>query len=345
MKAVFVKTGGVAVRDVPAPSPLEEEIIVGMKVCGLCGSDLEKITNSYGMVSSRLGHEPVGEITKVGEKVQDFRISERVFIHHHVPCYSCHYCLHGSQTMCDSYQENNLEPCGLSEEFLVSPVHIRKGGVLRLPKEVTDEEAALIEPLACCIRALNKCKIKTINDVVILGAGPVGMMNGLLARDAGAKTTILVDPNDFRLEFGKRLGFDVVHPIQDSEKIRSFKHVLNGRGADLAIVATGDQRAFSQALKMVRKGGTVLLFGVPSKSKLIEIDLSSIYSNEISIIPSYAATEIETNQALKILAEKRLGLGSLITHRFDLRDSDTAFRCAYNAKDVMKVVITNKKKK
>lgn len=346
MKAVFVASPeGVIVKDVPVPHPKDDEIVVRMKVCGLCGSDLEKTTISYGMGSTRLGHEPVGEIAKVGNNVTGFKEMERVFTHHHVPCYSCYYCSHNAGTMCDSYQLNNLEPCGLSEEFLVSSMHIQRGGVLKLPTSVTDEEASLIEPLACCIRALNKCDLKGIDDIVIMGAGPVGIMNALLARDAGVKRVILIDPNEFRLNFGKRMGFEVLHPINDEEKTRSIKDVLSGRGADLVVVATGNQKAFTQSLKMLRKGGSIVLFGVPARSSFVNIDLSFLYANEISILSSYAATELETNQALKLLADRRLNFGSLITHQFNLENSQSAFRCAHDALNAMKVVIVNEKKK
>lgn len=346
MKAVFVASPeGVIVKDVSAPYPKDDEIVVRMKVCGLCGSDLEKTTVSYGMGSTRLGHEPVGEIAKVGNNVTGFKEMERVFTHHHVPCYSCYYCSHNAETMCDSYQLNNLEPCGLSEEFLVSSMHIQRGGVLKLPTSVTDEEASLIEPLACCIRALSKCDLKGIDDIVIMGAGPVGIMNALLARDAGVKRVILIDPNEFRLDFGKRMGFEVLHPINDEEKTRSIKDVLSGRGADLVVVATGNQNAFIQSLKMLRKGGSIVLFGVPARSSFVNIDLSFLYANEISILSSYAATEVETNRALKLLADRRLNFGSLITHQFNLENSESAFRCAHDAVDAMKVVIVNEKKK
>lgn len=346
MKAVFVASPeGVIVKDVSAPYPKDDEIVVRMKVCGLCGSDLEKTTVSYGMGSTRLGHEPVGEIVKVGNNVTGFKEMERVFTHHHVPCYSCYYCSHNAETMCDSYQLNNLEPCGLSEEFLVSSMHIQRGGVLKLPTSVTDEEASLIEPLACCIRALNKCDLKGIDDIVIMGAGPVGIMNALLARDAGVKRVILIDPNEFRLDFGKRMGFEVLHPINDEEKTRSIKDVFSGRGADLVVVATGNQNAFIQSLKMLRKGGSIVLFGVPARSSFVNIDLSFLYANEISILSSYAATEVETNRALKLLADRRLNFGSLITHQFNLENSESAFRCAHDAVDAMKVVIVNEKKK
>jgi L-iditol 2-dehydrogenase len=346
MKAVFVASpNGVVVRDVPAPYPKEDEIVVRMNVCGLCGSDLEKTKISYAMGSTKLGHEPVGEIVKVGNKVTGFKEMDRVFTHHHVPCYSCYYCRHNCETMCDSYQMNNLEPCGLSEEFLVSSVHLQRGGVLKLPSYITDEVASLIEPLACCIRALSKCDLDGMQDIVILGAGPVGMMNAMLARNAGADRVVLIDPNEFRLNFGKRMGFDVLHPVNDEEKIRSLKGILSGRGADLVVVATGNQSAFTQSLKIVRKGGHIILFGVPAKSSTVTVDLAYVYANEISILSSYAATERETNHALRLLCDTRLNFGRLITHQFDLENSELAFRCAHDALDAMKVVIFNQKRK
>lgn len=346
MKAVFVgPNGGVIVKGVPAPFPKEDEIVVRMNVCGICGSDLEKTRVSYGMGSTKLGHEPVGVIVKVGSRITRFKEMERVFVHHHVPCYSCYYCSHNVETMCDSYQLNNLEPCGLSEEFLVSSAHIERGGVLRIPMSVTDEEASLIEPLACCIRAITKCDTKHMEDVVVLGAGPVGLMNALLARDAGVSRVVLVDPNEFRLDFGRKMGFEVVHPIRDGEKAMSLRDSLSHRGADLVIVATGNQEAFTQSLRMVRKGGSIILFGVPAKSSLVNVDLSHLYANEISVLSSYAATERETNRALSLLSSKRLNFGSLITHRFDLENSPSAFKCAHDALDAIKVVILNQKKK
>jgi L-iditol 2-dehydrogenase len=346
MKAVFVgPNGGVIVKGVPAPCPKEDEIVVRMNVCGLCGSDLEKTRVSYGMGSTKLGHEPVGEIVKVGSRITHFKEMERVFVHHHVPCYSCYYCSHNTETMCDSYQLNNLEPCGLSEEFLVSSTHIQRGGVLKLPKSVTDEEASLIEPLACCIRAISKCDPRHMEDIVVLGAGPVGLMNAILARDMGVSRVVLIDPNKFRLDFGRRLGFEVLHPTRDNEKTMNLREILSQRGADLVIIATGNQEAFAKSLSIVRKGGSIILFGVPAKSSFVSVDLSYLYANEISILSSYAATERETNQALGLMASKRLNFGSLITHRFDLEDSASAFECAHAALDAMKIVILNQKKK
>ena len=138
------------------PKVNEDEMLVRMQSCGICGSDLEKVYGNYGMRSLRVGHEPAGVVIKVGKNLKKFQEGDRVFVHHHVSCYSCRYCLQGNYTMCNNYQSSNIDPCGLSEEFIVPKWNIEHGGVLKLPESISYDEAALIEPFACCIRGLNK---------------------------------------------------------------------------------------------------------------------------------------------------------------------------------------------
>src|SRR5918993_5458913 len=140
-------------RDCQIESTSDSDILVKMKACGICGSDLEKVYGDYGMSSARLGHEPSGEITSIGDLVSGYSIGDRVFVHHHVPCYSCHFCRHADFTMCKMFNSSNIGPCGLSEEILVPEWNVSRGGVIKLPVNMTFEKAALIEPLACCIRA------------------------------------------------------------------------------------------------------------------------------------------------------------------------------------------------
>src|SRR6478736_6415268 len=128
MKAAFVGSqSSVVIKDIPVPALRPGAILVQMRACGLCGSDLEKIYGQYGMHSGRLGHEPAGEIIDIGKSVNGFSLGDRVFIHHHIGCYSCYYCLHGDYTMCDMYQKTNIEPCGLSEKILVPEWNVSHG--------------------------------------------------------------------------------------------------------------------------------------------------------------------------------------------------------------------------
>ncbi|MFQ5941074.1 MAG: zinc-dependent dehydrogenase [Nitrososphaerales archaeon] len=340
MKAVFVKEENqVGVKDVPLPNVRDGDVLVKMRACGLCGSDLEKVYGQYGMVSHRLGHEPAGEIVTVGKDVKNFRVGDRVFVHHHVPCYSCHYCKHGDHTMCPYYQKSNLDPCGLAEVFLVPEWNVSRGGIIKLPESVSFEEAAMIEPLACCIRAINKAGITDIDDVAVTGVGPAGIMLVLLAKVFGANRVFALDINKFRLDFAKNMGADLVVDLGKEDPSR-IKDATDGRGVDVAIVAAGDTRALLQTLELARSGGKVILFGVPPRGSNIQLDVNRIFSNEIKLIPSLAASEKETNSALELIMTKRVDMKSIITHRFSLERAKDAIRCAYEAKDAMKVVVT-----
>ncbi|MGH9981908.1 MAG: alcohol dehydrogenase catalytic domain-containing protein [Nitrososphaeraceae archaeon] len=319
----------------------EGDILVKMKVCGICGSDLEKIYGDYGMTSARLGHEPSGEVLAIGNKVKEIKIGDRVFVHHHVSCNSCHYCRHGNNTMCEYYQKSNIDPCGLADKFLVPAWNVERGGVLKLPDSMTYEQASLIEPLACCLRALNKVPFQKGDDVVIYGSGPAGIMLLTLAKLAGAGNIFIIDINHFRLEFSSKFIPEALFLnalTENSSKI--IKDNTKSRGVDISIVATSSLTALSNAIEVTRKGGYIILFGVPSRASQFPLEASKLYSNELSIIPSYAASETETNQALNLLAERKINLDFLITHKYTLEQSPNAFYCAHKAKDCMKVIIT-----
>ena len=320
------------------PKVNEDEMLVRMQSCGICGSDLEKVYGNYGMRSLRVGHEPAGVVIKVGKNLKKFQVGDRVFVHHHVSCYSCRYCLQGNYTMCNNYQTSNIEPCGLSEEFIVPKWNIAHGGVLKLPESISYDEAALIEPFACCIRGLNKISIKHGDNVAILGAGPTGVMHTLLARLWGANNIVVSDVNEFRLKFVEKYGVTAVNL-----NLEKLDDVINNNteslGVDVTILATGSMKAFESSLRITRRGGKILLFGVPSVGSNCDLDLNSLYSNEQIIIPSYGASEIETNQALSLMSDKSIDLLPLVTHRFQLRESDNAFKCAHEAVDAMKVLV------
>ncbi|HEX5891805.1 MAG TPA: zinc-dependent dehydrogenase [Nitrososphaeraceae archaeon] len=320
----------------------EGDILVKMKACGICGSDLEKIYGQYGMTSARLGHEPAGEVLAIGNKVKGIKIGDRVFVHHHVSCNSCHYCRHGNNTMCESYQKSNINPCGLSDKFIVPAWNVERGGVLRLPDTMTYEQASLIEPLACCLRALNKIPFQKGDDFVIFGAGPAGIMLITLAKLAGAGKVFLVDINQFRLDFSRKFISDTYCLNANTENYsKIIKDDTKSRGVDIAIVATSSLTALSNAFEITRKGGYILLFGVPTKDSQFPLPASKLYSNELNIIPSYAASELETNQALNLLADTKINLDFLITHKYTLDQSPAAFSCAHKAQDCMKVIITH----
>jgi L-iditol 2-dehydrogenase len=342
MKAAFVKDSSrVVVEDVEKPILGTGDVLVKMHACGICGSDLEKVFGKYSQPSTRLGHEPSGTIEMIGENVTDFKKGDRVFVHHHVPCYSCHFCLHGNETMCKKYSETNLSPCGLAEEFIVPQWNVNHGGILKIPDSMSFEEAAMIEPLACCIRAWDKFLFQKGDSTAIFGVGATGMMHVMLSIVHEFDKIFCIDVNEFRLEFAKK--FNITDAIKSSVpgiKQKILDHTDN-RGVDVAIVATGSLQALSSAIDLVRKGGTVVMFGVPSKDAMINLNMSIIYSKEITMISSYAASDSDTKAALELIQSSKIDVKKLITHRYNIKDSSKAFDHAHHGVDSMKIIITN----
>ena len=340
MKAAVVKDDStIKITHIENPELGPNDILVQMSACGICGSDVEKVFGKYGQPSMKLGHEPAGIILKVGSQVENFTVGDRVFTHHHVACYSktCHECSHGNETMCEKYYQSNLNPCGLADEYIVPEWNVKHGGVLKIPDEMSFEEAAMIEPLACCLRAWKKFNYQKNDTAVILGVGPTGIMHALLARSVGFSKIFCSDINDFRLDFAKKLGFEAVHSNESSEKI--LQSVIDG--VDVAIVATGNLNAFNSAINLVRKGGTIVMFGVPSKDASIDINMSNVYSKEITITTTYAASDTDTKNALELIASGTIDVKSLITHKYTLEDSQKAFEHAKTGDNAMKIIIEN----
>ena len=343
MKAAVVKSNSnIEIKNIENQSVGPGDILVKMRACGNCGSDVEKVFGKYGQPSMRLGHEPAGIITQVGQEVSNFVVGDRVFTHHHVACYSddCHECSHSNETMCKKYYESNLEPCGLADEYLVPEWNIKHGGVIKIPDDMSFEEAAMIEPLACCIRAWNKVTYKNNDSAAILGIGPTGIMHAMLAKLYGFGKIFCLDLNEFRLDFAKKFEVITINSgnINPLEQIKSE---TTNQGVDVAIVATSSLNALKDAISLVRKGGTIVMFGVPSKGANIELDMSEVYSKGLTIINSYAASDLDTKDAVDKISNKQINVSQLITHKYNLEECQQAFAHAKSGDNAMKIIISN----
>jgi L-iditol 2-dehydrogenase len=345
MKTAVVDNKSVKIVNREVPKVNQNDVLVKMKTCGICGSDLEKVFGKYGMNSTRIGHEPAGEVIEIGENVKDFKIKDRVFIHHHVPCYSCHYCYNEDFTMCEKYQTSNIEPSGLAEYILVPEWNVLRGGLVKLPDNINFNQAALIEPIACCIRSLNKLDMKKADRIAIFGAGPTGLIHMILAKLYGASQIILVDINEFRLRFAKNIDPTITTINMANNNNNNLDTTVFSKvgkiGVDISIIATSNLDALVQSIKISRRGGTISLFGVPAKESELKIDFNLIYSKELKIVPSYAASEKEIHQTITLLTNNIIDFEPLITHKFPLDNSFDALQYAHKAKDAMKIIITS----
>jgi len=240
--------------------------------------------------------------------------------------------------MCDLFKKTNFDPCGLAEYFRVPEANVTRGAVVRLPPETSFEEGSMIEPTACCVRALDKAEVNPGDKVLVVGLGPTGLTQIQLLRKMGVATIIGVDILSHRLEMAQKMGAD--ETIDSSSKNVPEQVERSIRvGVDLAIVSTGNQKAIQPALASVRKGGKLLLFGAPAQGSTIDLDVSALFSRQISIVTSYSCVESDIHRALGFLARGDLDLRSMVTDRFALRDAPKALEHARTSRTAVKTVI------
>jgi L-iditol 2-dehydrogenase len=337
---VLAGPGRVALADRPEPVAGPGELVVELAACGVCGTDLEKVRGHYA-TAGILGHEPVGVVRSADPAADGFRPGTRVFVHHHIPCYACEVCRRGDLTYCPEYGRSNLDPGGFAERFRVSAAHVRRGAVLALSDRVDWDEGALIEPAACALTALRAVGMPARASVFVLGLGPVGLLYARVARALGASWVGGADPAPLRRAAAERGGADVALDARDADAVRAaVRQSTDGGGVDLAVAATGAPSAIALAAALPRRGGTLNLFGVPEAGSRLEADLQELYLRGVRVLPTYATTERDTAEIHGWLAEGRLRLRDLVTHRIPLDRVEDAFRLAARPEEAVKVVVT-----
>jgi L-iditol 2-dehydrogenase len=337
--AVYYGPQDIRIEETPTPKIGEDEVLVNMKACGVCGSDLMDwyLQSRAPLV---LGHEPAGIITEKGSKVESFEVGERVFVHHHVACLKCHYCLRGDYTQCEQFHETNIRPGGFSECFRVPAPNLQLD-TLRIPNAMPFEEATLIEPVGCCLRALRKCGIQGGDTAAIIGAGATGLMHLALLKLLGASKTIVSDLFDYRLDAARRFGADVAVNPEEEDLAKAVMAETEDRGVDLAVVTAPSLQAYASAMSICRKGGKLCVFAPTAPGKYLQVSPKELFFKEVKIIPSYSTSHLETREALELMKSGKLNLKDLITHRFKLADTAEAFKTASESKESLKVIVLN----
>ena len=327
----------IRLEEVPVPQIGAGELLVQVKACGLCGSDLmEWYTREK--APAVLGHEPAGVVAEVGEGVQEFEIGDRVFVHHHVPCFTCHHCLRGYYTLCETFKATHIDPGGFAEYIRVPALNV-ESGVLKLPPDMSFPQATLIEPVATCIRSIERANIQMGDTVVVIGAGVAGLIHTQLTRICGAGMVVATDFVPFRLKMARQLGADFA--INAREDVVGVLGELNeGRGADVVIVTAGSIQAMEQGMKLAGEGATVLLFAPSPPEANLPVSPHHLLFSEITITASYSCSPPETRQSLKLIQGGRIKTEALITHRFDLASVSEAILLAAEARESLKIVIT-----
>jgi len=333
---VYYRNADVRVEDRPMPVAGPGDVVLKVRACGICGSD---VMEWYRIKRAPLvlGHELAGEVVSVGAGVEGFKPGDRVFATHHVPCDACRYCLTGHPTACKVFQEkNNFDPGGFSEFLKVGGRSVATG-MWKLPDTMSWDTATFIEPLATAVRAMRTLAIAPGESVMVYGAGIAGILLVKMAKAMGAGTVISADLNEFRLAAAKRAGADLT--VNAKENVPAFLEKSCGRLADKVVIAAGALPAARAALESVDRGGAVLFFAVPQPGETLAVDFNPYWRNDIALKTCYGAAPLDNFQATELLRTGTVRVDEMITHRFPLSAIGDAFRTAIDPKDALKVIV------
>lgn len=332
--------GTVVLEERDAPSAGPGEVTVDLAACGVCGTDLEKLRGRY-QTAGILGHEPVGRVAEVGTGVRGLAVGDRVFVHHHVPCGRCAVCARGDPTFCPTYARTNLDPGGFAERFRAPAENVAAGAVLRLDDRVDWGTGALLEPAGCALTAVRRIGLPRDATVLVLGLGPVGILYARLARALGARWVGGTEVSARRRRAAEAGGIDAaIDPNPAANIAEAVRRATDGQGVDLAVAATGHPAVARSAVELVRRGGTVNLFGLPESGSRLDVDLQQLYLRGVRLVPSYATTETEIAEVHRLVVDGRLAIADLVTDRFPLAEIGAAFAKAAQPADAVKVVVT-----
>ena len=338
MKAALVRSlSDIEVVEMPVPAIGPGELLVEMRAVGLCGSDLAPWYVAA-KAPAVLGHEPVGVVVAAGAGVTAFRPGDRVFVHHHAACGRCRFCTGGEPVMCPDWKPNRLHPGGLAEFFRAEAATVATDTLL-IPDGVPFDDAALVEPAACALKAVDRAAVRPGDTVAVVGLGSSGVLLGLLAREAGAVRLVGSDPDPARREKARRLGFDRV--LDPSEGLAAAVNDEGARhGADAVFVLPYDASAFEAAMEATAPAGRVVFYSpVPPETRW-SLAPHTAYLRDLTLRFSYSCGAGELRRAMSLVQRGVVRADRIVTHRVPLGRAPEAFRLARARGDVLKVLVT-----
>ena len=318
--AVYHSNSNIEIKEFPKPEISEGEILVKVKASGICGTDVMEWYRKK-KAGKVLGHEIAGEIAE--SKSNKFKVGDKVFVSHHVPCNNCKYCKEGNHTACETLHKGNYDPGGFSE-FIRVP-NVDEGTYLL--ENLSYEEGTMIEPLACCVRGQRIIDVKKEQTVLILGSGVSGLLNMQVAKSKGAKV-IATDIDEYHLKKAREFGADEVVNAKEELNIK----------ADRIIICTGAMQAVKQAFNCIDKKGQILFFAIPPEN--VEIPTTDFWRNEWTITSSYGAAPIDLKESLDLIKNKKVNVKDMITDKLPLNEIQKGFKIAAEAKESLKVILT-----
>jgi L-iditol 2-dehydrogenase len=342
--AVYHGKEDLRLEEVPVPEPGPGEMLVRVDACGICPTDLKKIQKGLLPGPRIFGHEMACTVAALGRGTRGFREGERVVVHHHVPCGSCFYCQHRLYAQCAHYKKNGttagLEPSGGGyAEYVRVMDWIVARGVVRVPDGVRPEEAAFVEPVNTCLKAVEKAAVREGETVLVVGQGPIGLLLMQIARGKGA-AVLASDPLDERRRLSLSLGatgaLDAASDVPAELRGRT-----EGRGADAVLVAAGGGAAMAQAIAAARPGGRILSFAATSPGETAEVDFGVLTTLEKDLLTAYSSSIDVQDEAARLVFSREVRVAELVSHRLPIERAEEAFALALRpGPGTLKVVLS-----
>lgn len=336
--AMYYSNRDIRLEEVARPSIGPGELLVKIHSSGICGSDVMEWYR-LGKAPLVLGHEIAGEVAEVGIGTRGFTVGDRVVATHHVPCFRCHECLSGHETVCDMLLSGtHFEPGGFCEYVRLAPINVEHG-TWKIPNSVSYDAATFVEPLACVLRGQKTAGVKAGSSVLVLGSGISGLLHVHLASVMGAGFIAATDLNEYRLSAAKRFGATAVY-LADQDAPSLFRQDNNGRGADVVIVCASAKGAFQQALSAVARGGIIVFFAPMMAGETLSLSVNDLFwRRDLTITTTYAGSPGDCAAALELIANGRVRVEEMITHRYGLADTLSGSKLVEEGKESIKIII------
>lgn len=341
--AVYHGQNDVRLETVPVPKIGPGELLVRVHTCGICGTDLKKISTGSHSAPRIFGHEIAGQIVALGDGVRSFAVGDRVMVHHHIPCQKCFYCAHKVFAQCPVYKKVGVsagfEPSGggFSEYVRVMDWIVAKG-VVPIPDHVSYEQASFIEPVNTCLKGILTMRIEPGETVLVIGQGPIGILLAVLARRAGARV-IGADMFAQRLTAAKSFGISETIDSSKHDVLSAIRDLTESRGADATILAVGHNALIKTAMDATRPGGRVLLFAQTQHGEAT-IDPAAVCVDEKTLLGSYSASIDIQGESARFVFSGDMDFSRLISHRFPLAQAlEGLHLAAHPQPDSLKIVL------
>lgn len=305
------------------------EVLVRVRACGICGTDIKMLRGEYEGTNPPviLGHEFAGEVVAVGRDVSNVGVGDRVAVDPNLTCGECFYCRNSQENLCTSMSTSGMNKNGGMAEYCILDART----VHRLPASLSFEKAAFAEPLACVLNGVRRAGVSPGETVAVVGLGPIGILFARVLERTGAARVVGFEVNEHRVSMARRLGVStVLDPSADSWQ-QELRSLTGGRGVDVAIDAAAVPAASRTAIDSVRRGGRVVVFGIPPHGATLEIDTERLVKSELEVKGSFIDRFTFPN-AVEMLATGAVDVTPLLTHVFRLQQAEEAFETVKGAK-------------